>query len=344
MGKRNRIIFEAVCHVLFWVVPAYLIVRYNLMSYSEMTGKYYRMPLIISVLINIFLVYANIFILFTGQNRKKISLTAYVLILCLMIISLALLKVKIDSAFMRHYFGRLVSDEHGRIGFELIVNSFFVLQSIFYCIVKEWIRNRRTERRLKEENLTLELKYLKSQINPHFLFNTLNNLYSVALQNNDNVTAKGIAKLSQMMRFMLDGVNENLISLEKEIDYLQSYLELQRLRFSDKDDVRIRFDIRGDTAGIKIPPFIFIVFIENAFKYGIDYKKHSFIDMLLEISGKTLNFNIKNSVHKPYNPIEEGIGLKNIMERLDLLYPGNYSLKLAPGSDIFNLDLSIRLS
>jgi LytS/YehU family sensor histidine kinase len=255
---------------------------------------------------------------------------------------LALLKVRIDSAYMKQYFSRIVTEEHSRLFLEVIVNSFFALQSLLYCIVREWIVNKRTEGRLREEKLNFELKYLKSQINPHFLFNTLNNLYSIALKNKDDETAKGITKLSQMMRFMLEGVNEDLVLLEKEITYLTSYLDLQKLRFSEQDDVRINFDIKGDITGIRIPAFIFIVFIENAFKYGIDYKKHSFVDIKFEVSDNTLRFNIRNSIHKTGDLQNPGIGLKNIRGRLDLLFPGRYNLEITSENDIFNLDLSIR--
>jgi two-component system LytT family sensor kinase len=95
---------------------------------------------------------------------------------------------------------------------------------------------------------------------------------------------------------------------------------------------------------IKIPSFIFIVFIENAFQYGIDYKKHSFVDIKFEISDKTLRFNIRNSIHKSGDSQNPGIGLKNIRGRLDLLYPGSYSLEITSENDIFNLDLIISLS
>lgn len=344
MKKKTSTIIEVICHVLFWFVPTYLIIRYNMMSYSELTGIYYRMPLIISVLINIFLVYTNIFILFPVYGRKKLNLLTYVLILTLMVAVLAVLKIKVDSSYMMHYFSRIVSDESERFGMGVIVNSFFAIQSVLYCIVKEWIRNRVTERRLREEKLTLELKYLRSQINPHFLYNTLNNLYSVALKNKDEETAKGITKLSHMMRFMLDGINENLIPLEKEISYLTSYLDLQKLRFSEQDDININFDIKGDITNIKIPPFVFIVFIENAFKYGIDYKKHSFVDIKFAVSDNKLRFNIRNSILKTGDLRNPGIGLKNIRERLDLLYPGCYNLEIASENDIFNLDLIISLS
>ena len=191
----------------------------------------------------------------------------------------------------------------------------------------------------------MELKFLKSQINPHFLFNTLNNLYSVALRNKDNETATGITRLSNIMRFMLDEVNENIIPLEKEIRYLESYIDLQKLRFSSKDDIKISFEVSVNKSNIRIPPFIFIVFIENAFKHGINYKKHSFIDIKFHISeDNRLRFNIRNSVHNSKESEKSGIGLKNIRERLELLYPGNYDLQISSDSNTFNLELIINLS
>lgn len=342
MNKRTRTIIEVISHILFWFVPTYLIIKYNMMSFAELTGVYYRIPLIISVLINILLVYVNIFVLFPRYNRKASNLLTYILILIIMITFLAIVKVKVDSYYMMRYFSRIVSEEHFRIGMEVVVNSFFVLQSVLYCIVREWIIKRKNERILREEKLTLELKYLKSQINPHFLFNTLNNLYSLALKNDDKETARGIAKLSQMMRFMLDDANENLIQLEKEITYLTSYLDLQKLRFSDQDDIRINFDVKGDMTGIRIPSFVFIVFIENAFKYGIDFKKPSFVDIIFEVSDDILRFKISNSIHKTGDLHDPGIGLKNIRERLNLLFPGRYNLQIVSENDIFNLDLSIK--
>jgi len=315
-----------------------------MMSFGELTGDYYRMPLVISVLINILLVYTNVFLFFPAYSRKKITLVNYSFIIILAVIILALLKVKIDSSYMRHYFSKVVVEEGERVGLGIIVNSFFAVQSLLYCIVKEWIKNRVIESSLREEKLSLELKYLKSQINPHFLFNTLNNLYSVALKNNDDETAAGITKLSHIMRFMLDGVNENLIPLDREISYLTSYLDLQKLRFSGSDDIDITFNVQGDITNIKIPPFIFIVFIENAFKFGIDYKKHSFINIEFAISDNMLKFNIRNSIHYSNESNSSGIGLKNIRERLDLLFPGNYDLEIENKNDIFNLDLRIKLS
>jgi LytS/YehU family sensor histidine kinase len=142
---------------------------------------------------------------------------------------------------------------------------------------------------------------------------------------------------------MLDEANAALIPLDKEINYLKSYLDLQRLRFSSHDDIDIRFDIKGDIENIKIPPFIFIVFIENAFQYGINYRKHSFIHIQFVILNGMLQFNIRNSVHTDIKEHHSGIGLKNIKERLELMYPDSYNLVISNEEHIFNVDLSIQL-
>jgi len=344
MSKRTRTYIEVISHILLWTLPTYLIIRYDLFSFQDLSGKYLTLPLIISVIINIFIVYLNMFVLFPALNKKKITTLFYSLLLILTITLMAFLKVKIDSQFIWYYFSKKASDTHGRFVMGLIVNLFFAVQSVFYCIVKEWIKNKIIERKLVEEKLSLELKYLKSQINPHFLYNTLNNLYSVALKNNDNETAAGITKLSNIMRFMLNEVDEKMILLEKEVGYLRSYIELQKLRFSEKDDVDINFEIEGDVSDIRIPPFIFIVFIENAFKYGINIRKHSFINIKFAVVNGELKFNIRNSIHHKNDLPDSGIGLSNIRERLKLLYQDKHNLEINSIDDIFNVDLVISLT
>ena len=344
MSKRTRTYIEVISHILLWTLPTYLIIRYDLLGFQDLQGKYLTLPLIISVIINILIVYLNIFFLFPAMNKKKLTPVFYSLLLIILINLMALLKVMIDSQFIWYYFSKEASHQSGRYLMALIVNLFFAVQSLFYCIVKEWIKKKIIERKLVEEKLSLELKYLKSQINPHFLYNTLNNLYSIALKNNDNETAVGITKLSNIMRFMLNEVDEKMILLEKEVGYLRSYIELQKLRFSDKDDVDINFGIEGDVSDIRIPPFIFIVFIENAFKYGINIRKPSFINIKFTIVNDELKFNIRNSIHYKNELPDSGIGLSNIKERLKLLYHDNYTLEINSSDDIFNVELVIRLT
>ncbi len=344
MSKRSGTYIEVISHILLWTLPTYLIIKFNLVAFQGLEGKYLALPLIISVIINILIVYLNIFFLFPALNKKKIKPVFYTLLLIILINLMAFLKVKADDQFIWYYFSKEALHQSGRYIMEIIVNLFFAVQSFFYCIVKEWIKNKIIERKLVEEKLTLELKYLKSQINPHFLYNTLNNLYSIALKHNDDETAVGITKLSHIMRFMLDEVDEKMILLDKEIGYLKSYIELQKLRFSEQDDVNITFDIEGNTSDIRIPPFIFIVFIENAFKYGINIREHSFINIKFVVTNDELKFNIRNSICYKNKLPESGIGLSNIKERLELLYRDNHSLNISSDNDVFNVDLLIRLT
>jgi len=344
MRQRNRIYIEVICHVLFWFIPTYLLIKYNLVALGQqLSNEYAYMPFIANTLFNILLVYSNIFFLFPAYTRKKLSRLQYASLMVIIVLISGIIKCEINNLFNWYYFSKMYSNVPLSELFytELIIAAFFAIQSILYCAVKEWIKNSIVNRKLIEEKLTLELKYLKAQINPHFLFNTLNNLYSSALKNNDDETATGLTKLSEIMRYMLSDVNKNEITLEKEIDYLKSYVDLQKLRFSEKDDIIISFDIQGDTSTIKIPPFLFIVFIENAFKYGINFKKHSFINIRFEISKNELKFNIKNSVHYKNSTQKQGLGLKNIKERLELLYSDNHKLEIINENGTFNVDLDI---
>jgi two-component system, LytTR family, sensor kinase len=347
MSRKNRIFIEVICHVLFWFIPTWLSIKYNLVTLGQqLSNEYAYMPFIANTLFNVLLVYSNIFLLFPAYTRKKLNGFQYASLIIIIVLMSGILKSEINNLFSWYYFSKIFSKiPFGELFFtELIIAAFFIVQSILYCAVKEWIKNNIVNRKLIEEKLTLELKYLKAQINPHFLFNTLNNLYSIALGKNDNETAAGLAKLSEIMRYMLNDVNENEISLDKEIDYLKSYIDLQKLRFSEEDDMIISFDIQRDTSERKIPPFLFIVFVENAFKHGINLKRHSFIHIKLENSKNVLKFTIRNSVHNKGNLNIQGVGFKNIKERLELLYRENYKLEIFNENDIFNVELEISLA
>ena len=347
MKQRNRIYLEVICHVLFWFIPTWLSIKFNLVTMGQqLVNEYAYMPFIANTLFNILLVYSNIFLLFPVYTRKKLNGFQYASLMVAIVAISGILKCEINNAFSWYYFSAPFSKVAFRelLYTELIIAAFFAIQSILYCAVKEWIRNGIVNRKLIEEKLTLELKYLKAQINPHFLFNTLNNLYSSALKNNDNETATGLTKLSEIMRYMLNDVNQKEITLDKEIDYLKSYIDLQKLRFSEKDDISISFETRGETSEIKIPPFLFIVFVENAFKYGINFRKHSFINIRFEVSTHDLKFNIKNSVHYKNEMPQQGVGLKNIKDRLALLFHDNHKLEIIHENNTFNVDLEINLA
>lgn len=347
MNKQTLTKLELFLHAMFWSIPTILIFRFDLIQVNELLiGKYMHLPMLVNTFLNILLVYLNIFFLYPAFIHKKLSLRQYWLIILIVVIFGAIIKAGICHAFCLYNFSR-ISDEVNfgtLIVIESLILGLLLFLSVLYCFIKEYFKNNLTNRKLAEEKLTMELKYLKAQINPHFLFNTLNNLYATAIKNNDYETATGITKLSQIMRYMLKDINEKEITLDKEIEYLKSYIDLQKMRFSETDDINIRFDVQGNPFDISVPPFLFIAFIENAFKYGINYKKKSFIDIHFEIRKNVFSFTISNSIHQQIEVQKHGVGLKNIRDRLLLLYPDNHKLEITDKNNIFHVLLEVNIT
>jgi hypothetical protein len=187
------------------------------------------------------------------------------------------------------------------------------------------IRNRLKE--VEQERVHAQLAYLKAQINPHFLFNTLNTIYAMAIEKSE-ATADAVVKLSGMMRFVLSDAHREYVPLEKELNYLSDYIDLQRSRLGDTVD--LQFDISGNPMGKKIAPLILIAFIENAFKHGLNPEEDAHIQIGLEIGEAHLELTVINrKVTKADAGLSEsGVGMENACQRLDLLYPGRHELKV----------------
>jgi hypothetical protein len=173
-----------------------------------------------------------------------------------------------------------------------------------------------------------DLQFLRSQINPHFLFNVLNTLYGTALQEGAMRTAGGIQQLGDMMRFMLHENIQDRIPMSKEVEYLKNYIALQRLRTDPSPQIRIETAIDDAPPDAMIAPMLLIPFVENAFKHGISLREPSWVNIRLNSEGKKMLFEIRNSVHarQGNDPEKErsGVGLKNVLHRLKLLYPGKH--------------------
>jgi hypothetical protein len=195
---------------------------------------------------------------------------------------------------------------------------------------------------IHDEKLTAEVSYLKAQINPHFLFNTLNSLYALTLQKS-NDAPNAVLKLSGIMRYVVTESSQDFVALDKEINYIKDYLELQKLRLDN--GVSLSFDIHGTTTGRAIAPLILIPFIENAFKYGINPDKDSYIKIVIEIQNQSLSMRVKNSIVA--SEIDEELkteeGLKNTQKRLDLIYPGKYDLKVIEDGKEYEVNLKLEL-
>jgi two-component system LytT family sensor kinase len=233
-------------------------------------------------------------------------------------------------------------------GFSNTVFLIFVIVfglSIAWFFLKEWARTEKFRSQLEAVQLDTEVKFLKSQINPHFLFNTLNNLFSMAQGKGNDELADGISKLSGMMRYMIYESNEDFVPLKKEVEYLQNCIVLNELRYAD-DEVKVVFDYPDKTEGIFIAPMLFIPFVENAFKHGVSIGASSQIDISILLSGKQLHFSCENTNYSFVKKMEgdkSGIGLENIKRRLDLVYPGKHRLMIDDKDGKFNVKLEIEL-
>ena len=191
-----------------------------------------------------------------------------------------------------------------------------------------------------------DLQFLRSQINPHFLFNTLNTLYGTALQENAARTAEGIQRLGDMMRFMLHENNLAFIEMHKEIEYLENYIALQKLRTQSSPDIVIEDHITEQNCNHTIAPMLLIPLVENAFKHGISLKERSWIKINLECTATEIVFEVRNSMHEKTNSDPEnersGIGLRNVMERLKLIYPGKFQASVNGDGKEFFVKLAIQ--
>lgn len=220
------------------------------------------------------------------------------------------------------------------IGFDTGLRSFF-----------KWIILEQKHFKLEKDKVLSELAFLKTQVSPHFLMNTLNNIH--ALIDVDTEEAKTVViRLSKLMRHLLYDSNHNHISIEKEVEFIQSYIDLMKIRFSNKVDIKFVTDI--DKPDIKLPPLLFTSVIENAFKYGISYQQDSFIYINLLVKGENLLFRISNSyiADKQGNTSKDGasgIGLENTRKRFDLLYGDNYTMDITTKNNTFNVNISLPL-
>jgi len=237
-----------------------------------------------------------------------------------------------------------------------VVNSINTAFQLFFTAPLSWIIYRQ---RMSHDNEVISLKTalgkssakldsLKSQINPHFLFNALNTLYGTSLQENAERTSEGIQKLGDMMRFMLEENMQDKITLNREIDYIKNYISLQKLRTQTSNNIQIDISIDDRVNNLMISPMLLIPFIENAFKHGISLREKSHIKVSLNIDGNSLYFDVYNSVHpKLENDLEKyhnGIGLENVKQRLQLLYKKKHELIIRENINEYFIHLTVQLA
>ena len=217
---------------------------------------------------------------------------------------------------------------------------FLFLVAVFFALTLK-IRDR--WKRAEEEKLHAELAYLKAQINPHFLFNTLNNIYSLALEKSDR-TPGAIVRLSSMMRYVLLEAGKGKVPLEQEINYLTDYIGLQQTRF--ESFLRIDFSVTGRPEGKNIVPLLLIPFVENAFKHGVNPEEPAPIRIRIDIGEQTLHLQVSNHKVTVQQPASDpgGLGIRNTQQRLGIFYPGQHDLLIKDGPATFDISLTLNLT
>ncbi len=251
--------------------------------------------------------------------------------------------ISVSGTFSYYYFALLFDSPYMYV--QWLGNAIFVVGlGIAVKVLKREVKDRMQIHEIKAQQLESELALLKSQINPHFFFNTLNNLYALSLMKSEQVPGV-ILKLSELMRYILSSSNENKVDLAQENEFLQNYLYLQKFRFTQNQN--IKYNVDGNIAGIKIAPMLLMPFVENSFKHGVRAVTDQFyIHINLKVSDDNLTFTVDNSKPKQVeNQSSDSIrlGLNNVRRRLELLYPDKHTLEISDKPDRYLVTLGLRL-
>jgi len=250
---------------------------------------------------------------------------------------------KIDKSFIFLEHGP--RPRHFYIGMKSImvaVNSFLILaMGTVIRMYSEWSSNEISKKQIEAQKSTSELHFLKNQISPHFLFNSLNSIYSLT-KKKSNGAPEAVITLSELLRYMLYQTNQDFVLLSNELDYIQNYLKLQRIRIANNEHVTI--NVHGGITNQKIRPLLLISFIENAFKYGTDFKGTTKIKIEIYVKDDELQFTCVNLIGSRKNDKNSsGIGLQNTRDRLKLLYPNNHWLSIKEVDNEFVVELTLKL-
>jgi hypothetical protein len=216
--------------------------------------------------------------------------------------------------------------------------------SYIYWAARQWLLNKNAFEKMGRTSA--ELALLKNQVNPHFLFNTLNNLFAMAIERKADDLAESISQLTHLMRYSIYESRTEYIELHREIEYIQNYIKLQQLRFSADDAVSIRFNVLGDTQSVRIAPMLLINFVENAFKHGVSLKQPSLINISLTTTEDQIAFTVENTIfrqNKDAQVAHAGFGLEHTRKLLEMQYPHRHQLQITEADNIFRAALVLKL-
>lgn len=329
-----------VYHSLFWLTLYGTMVGTSLRQGFDVQSTFLNES--IQALFFAALVYFNLLYLIPNYLAKHAFIYfGLVLAACAIVTPIEVLVLYLLYADSPEYLSNLV-DQQERI---YLSNVFVTILATVLRVIMDWWRYQNEKQVLLTQTMQSELRFLKSQINPHFLFNTLNNLYALTLKKSDKAP-EIVLKLAEIMRYMLYECNERRVHLSKEIHYLYNYLDLERLRQPKEAD--IRFVVEGHVSEQLVAPLMFVPFVENSFKHGLNHATTGgFVRINLAVQGEDLEFTIENSkveqMPRPSHPRSGGIGLANVKQRLQILYPENHDLEIKDEPNKYTVILRLKM-
>lgn len=329
-------------HVAFWlfylIALTYLSGFYGYEYGKALAASAFGLP------VRMIAVYTILYVLLPRYVATKrylqLAITFFLLCIIVVLINRALVGLVIHPL--------IYSDEYTYTfwnPYRMIYALYSILQiagsATAFKLLRLWYQAREKSQNLAREKLESELSFLRSQINPHFLFNTLNNIYALSLKKSPH-TSEVVMKLSKLLRFMLYECNSGSIPLEKELRVLEDYIDLEKIRYNER--LEIAFTTNIENPGIAFPPMLLLPLVENGFKHGVDRITGSAkVDIQIEQKGEHFSFSMRNSKDGEQNSGEEGIGLGNTRRQLALLYPGSYEFKTEDEGETYFLQLKINL-
>ncbi len=328
-------------HVFFWLMVLFILVLTDRNQYAFHITLFKE---IVNVVFFAIVVYFNLLFLIPQflKEGKVLTYSVFLFFSVLLISPIKTLSLYILFQSFPIIQQRFIDNQ----GFIFLSSLFVAASSTIFQILNDWQRTDIENKELEYKTTQTELNFLKSQINPHFLFNTLNNVYALTLKKSDRAP-ETVLKLSEIMRYMLYECNERKVPLKKEINYLKNYIELEKLRISKSFDIVV--NVEGDTDGKFISPLLLTPFIENAFKHGINQQLlDGYIHVKLIVNQENLQLTIENSKGSSgptENPQKKsgGIGLANVKRRLEILYPDTHILNTEDKIDHYLIELTLKL-
>ncbi len=333
--------------LLFLILPIFVFDRENERAIYWMYSYYYQLSfMIVAFYVNYLVIVPRFFF-----SKRRISFFTILFLFTVLLLAISQYLydvIELESLRPNNNLpeGSIRPKSRSRFGLHpKLVDNFFLLLIVLgfssgMAIIQRLRKNESTQKEIEKARVDSELAFLKNQISPHFFFNALNNIYGLIAIDSDKAQ-QAVEKLSGLMRYLIYDSNSNTIELQKEFDFNLKYILLMQQRLSSK--VKLYVDIDEKIPDEKIPPLMFIPFIENAFKHGISYRENSFISILLKTENNKAVFECKNSIptNREQNETKGGVGIANIQKRLDLIYGSSFKLDINKENKEYHVQLTV---